>query len=179
MYCGIDYSMTSPSLTVGPSKDFSKCKSFFYTTKKKHEGKFGTNIYGMMAPPYEHEMERFHNISEWAMAILTKFNVTEVCIEGYSMGSSNGRVFNIAENTGLIKWKMWNSGIKYHSAPPTTVKKYFTGKGNAKKDFMHLCFLERTGVNIADIFGQKEDSNPVSDIVDSHAMLCYGIDNHF
>ncbi len=82
MYAGIDYSMSSPSITIGNSTDFSKSKSFFYTTKKKNEGKFGTNIYGMMAPPYEHEMERFHNISEWAMTILKKFNVTEACIEG-------------------------------------------------------------------------------------------------
>lgn len=177
-FAAIDFSMTSPAITVGTSKDFSKCKTFFYTTKKTLEGKYPNNIYGFLAPPHTHEMERFDNISEWIMSIIRTFKVTDVCIEDYAF-AAKGRVFHIAENTGLLKWKLWKAGVKYTSAPPTTVKKYFTGKGNAKKDMMHACFYEQTGVNIAEMFEQKEDSNPVSDIVDSYAMICYGIDNIF
>lgn len=178
MYAGIDYSMSCPSITIGNSTDFKKCKTFFYTKKKKHEGAFPHNIYGMLENPYESEMERFDNISEWAMAIMKKFKVTDVCIEGYSMGSK-GRVFNIAENAGLLKYKLWKQGITFHSPPPTTVKKFFSGKGNSGKEQMHEAFVEKTGVDIAKIFAQKEDSNPVSDIVDSYAMLSYGISHLF
>lgn len=177
MYAGIDYSLSCPAITIGPSKDFGKCKSFYYTNKKKLEGKFDHGIFGMLALPYEHEMERIENISEWAMSILKKFKVSDACIEDYSFGSK-GRVFHIAENAGLLKWKMWKAGIKYNSVPPTSAKKYFTGKGNSGKDVMHQSFVKETGVDISFIFGLKEDSNPVSDIVDSYAMLCYGIDNY-
>jgi len=179
MFAGIDYSMTSPAICVGSKLDFDSCKIFYYTTKIKLQGKTGTNIYGMMAPPYEHEMERYHNITEWAMSILLKFKVTEVCLEGYSMGSNGSRVFNIGENTGILKHTLWSKGIKYSTPAPTQVKKHFTGKGNANKDAMHQCFLDKTCVNIAELFGQKTDSNPVSDIVDSYAMFDYGMTNSF
>lgn len=177
-YAGIDYSMSSPSITVGPSKDFKKCKTFFYTDKSKLEGVHQHHIYGIMKLPYEHEMERFSNITEWAMSILKQFKVTEVCIEGYSMGSK-GRVFGIAENTGLLKYMMWKNNIKYHTPAPTSVKKDFCGKGNAGKDLMYEAFVEKTNVDLVAIFNQKPDSNPISDIADSYAMLCYGIDHYF
>jgi Holliday junction resolvasome RuvABC endonuclease subunit len=123
-------------------------------------------------------MERFYNISQWAMSILKKFSVQEVCLEGYAMGAK-GRVFNIAENTALLKYHLWRANIKYHTPSPTTVKKYYTGKGNSGKTLMHDAFVERTGINLVQEFGQNAESNPVSDIVDSHAMLCYGFHTYF
>lgn len=178
LYAGIDYSMSTPAITVGPSSDFSKCKSFFYTKVKKFDGAFAHNIYGMMNMPYESEMERFNNLAEWAVAILKKFNVKEVCIEGYSMGSK-GAVFNIGENTGILKYHLWKNGIKYYTVAPTQAKKHFTGKGNSNKEAMHDSFVERTGVSVAEVLNGKEKDSPVSDVVDSFAMLCFGIDNHF
>lgn len=175
MYAGIDYSYTSPSICIGPSKDVNKCKMFFYTDKKKFQGKFGNNVFGIAAPPYESQIERFHNISEWAMSILLKFNVTDVCLEGYAMGSTGSRVFNIGENTAILKYRMWQNNIRYITPAPTAVKKHFTGKGNAKKPDMHDSFVELTGLSIADLLQSKPDSNPVSDIVDGYAMLHYGI----
>lgn len=178
MYAGIDYSMTSPAICIGSKLDYKSCMVFYYTTKVKLQGKKSNNIYGIMAPPYEHEMERYHNIAEWALSVLLRFKVSGVCVEGYSMGSK-GNVFNIGENTGILKHELWKHNIKYHTPAPTQVKKYFTGKGNANKDIMHQSFVEKTGVSVADIFNQKTDSNPVSDIVDSYAMLDYGISNSF
>lgn len=177
MYAGIDFSMTCPAITVGTSSDFKKCKSFYYTDKAKFQGAMGHDIYGMQMIPYEHEMERFHNISEWAMSIMKKFKVTDVCLEGYSMGSK-GNVFNIGENTGILKYNLWKAGIKYQTPAPTQVKKYFTGKGNANKLSMHEAFEEKTGISIADLFDLAADKNPVSDVVDSYAMLCYGVDTY-
>lgn len=177
-YAGIDYSIVSPSITVGATKDFKKCKTFFYNKSKKFEGVHPHNIYGIIPFPYEHEMERFKNITEWAISILKKFKVHEVCLEGYSMGSS-GRVFNIAENTGILKCAIYELGIKYHTPAPTQVKKYFCGKGNAGKELMHEAFVEQTGIDITTFIKVSPEKSPVSDIVDSYAMLCYGIDNYF
>lgn len=178
VYGGIDFSMTCPAITIGSSSDFSKCKSFFYTDKKKFEGNLGHDIFGMMMIPYENEMERYGNISDWAMAIMRKFNVSEVCIEGYSMGSK-GNVFNIGENTGILKYNLWKAGIKYHTVAPTQAKKHFSGKGNANKCAMHDAFEEKTGISIVDMLGVGADKNPVSDVVDSYAMLNYGLENYF
>ena len=178
MYAGIDYSISCPAITVGSTDNFEDCKTFYYIKMKKFEGHFGKNIYGMRELPYEHQMERINNILQWSMAILEKFNVSEVCLEGYSF-SSNGRAFDIGENTGILKHALWKANIRCFVPPPTTVKKYFTGKGNAKKDVMHDSFVEKTCIDLTTVLPCKNDKNPISDIVDSYAMLCYGIDNHF
>lgn len=172
MIAGIDYSITCPAITVGPNADFGKCKTFYYTKESKHARTLGHDIYGMMAIPYESEMERYDNLSEWTMTILKRFNVSQVCLEGYSMGSK-GKVFNLAENGGLLKYKMWKAGIEVITPAPTTVKKTFCGKGNAGKEDMHTAFVERTGVDVSSLVGKKPDASPVSDIVDSYAMLDY------
>lgn len=176
MYAGIDYSLTCPAITVSKSKNFKDCKTFYYTDKKKVVGKFKNEIYGIQHVPYESQMERIDNISKWAMSIINKFNVKYACVEDYSFGSK-GRVFHLAENTGLLKWNLWKANIKVITPKPTEVKKYFTGKGNANKDAMYESFLIKTSVDLTLILDQKPDSNPISDIVDSYAMLCYMIDS--
>ena len=174
MWAGIDYSMTCPAITIGNSTDYNKCKTFYYTTSKKFEGKFGSNIYGMMQLPFETQMERFDNIAQWAMSILTKFKILNICLEDYSMGSK-GRVFHIAENTGILKYHIWKKDMNLITVAPTAAKKFFTDKVNSNKEAMHDAFELKTGVSIADIMGEEKDKSPVSDIVDSYAMLCYGL----
>lgn len=176
-FAGIDLSMTTPSVTIGQSKDFSKTKTFFYTNNKKFVGKFDHSIYGIQQLPYACAEERYDNISDWVMSILNYHNVNFVCLEGYSMGSSNGLLFNIAENGGLLKHKLWKNKIEFIIPAPTQVKKYFTGKGNANKSAMYDAFIEKTGAKIAEALNTNPDKSPISDIVDSYAMLCYGIDN--
>lgn len=177
MIAGIDYSMTCPAITIGKSKNIKDCISFFYTDKKKFAGSFSSGrVNGMFQFGYDSEMERFNNITEWAMSILRKYKVDFVCVEGYSMGSK-GKVFNIAENTGILKHTLWKNNIEFITPSPTTVKKHFTGKGNANKTQMFEAYLEKTGFDVASILGTKPDGNPVSDVVDSYAMLCYGFEN--
>lgn len=173
MIAGIDYSMTSPAICVyDRSKPFAfeSCLFFVYSDIKKLANVYGRNLFVSRHGIYTSEQERFDLISEWAMAILLKFNIAEVCMEGYSMGSS-GRVFNIAENGGLLKHKMWKEGIRFECPAPTQVKKLFSGKGNAKKEEMHAAFEEKTNISIISILNMKPDASPVADIVDSFAMV--------
>lgn len=127
--------------------------------------------------PYESQMERFDNISEWAMSIMNKFKVKEVCLEGYAMGGK-GAVFNIGENGGILQYKMYKAGINVIMPAPTQVKKQFTGKGGAKKEVMHDELVKRDNVSIIDILGIKTKNpyeSPVSDIVDAYAMVDFYI----
>ena len=54
--------------------------------------------------------------------------------------------------------------------PPTTVKKYATGKGNSDKNAMHRSFRLETGVDLKEEITPRKAKvgNPVSDIVDSY-----------
>jgi Holliday junction resolvasome RuvABC endonuclease subunit len=85
-------------------------------------------------------------------------------------------VFNIAENTALLKWKMWERGINVEIVPPTALKKWATGKGNADKDRMHDAFQKETGVNLWKIMtpDKKNVESPTADIVDAWALCKWG-----
>lgn len=177
MFAGIDYSITCPAITIGNSKDYTKCKSFFYIDSKKFEGKFGDNVYGMLALPYESQMQRIDNLSEWAMAIIRKFKVTQACIEGYSFASQSGRAFDLGENGGLLKYKLYKENVDFIIAPPKTLKKSFSGNGNANKLVMYESFLQKTnGIDLANLLNTNPEKNPISDIVDSYAALCYNFE---
>ena len=86
---------------------------------------------------------------------------------------ANGRVFNIAENTGILKYKLYQLGIPITVIPPTEAKKFATGKGNADKNAMYVSWLKETGTNIKTLLtpNKTESVSPVSDVVDSY-FLC-------
>lgn len=179
IYAGLDWSMSCPAICIYDNKKpftFANCKFFFYIDKKKFEQSYG-NIHGFKTELYGNEQERFDNISEWGLQILLKHNVKEVCLEGYSMGSS-GRVFNIAENIGLLKHKMWVNKIKFITPAPTSVKKYFTGKGNSNKEAMYTALQSKAiDLDLETLLSSKSKDSPIADIVDSFAMIDFMLNN--
>lgn len=177
---GIDYSYSCPAIAIYCGDDdkfsFEACRFFYLIDTKKYCGTFRGNIKGELLSPYKCDEERYDNIACWAMSILIEHEITHVFIEGYSMGSS-GKVFNIAENAGCLKNKMWSCDIPITTVPPTTVKKFARGKGSGNKDDMHEAFQTLTGINLqAEICPDKgKVSSPVGDIVDAFFILKYGI----
>lgn len=171
--CGVDYSITSPSLTIWDDETelkYENVKMFGLTDTKKYQGVFG-NIRIDAYPTWKVDAERYDKLSNWALAIMKEHGVTKVSIEGYSMGSK-GRVFNIAENGGVLKYKMYLAGIDYIMPAPTQVKKLFTGRGNASKDDMVSYFILNTKCDIIKLIGGTNvKSGPVNDLCDSYAML--------
>lgn len=173
---GIDYSMTSPSICVYNGDlgkfNFNQCRFYFLTDRKKFSTSFLHNIKGEEFAFYSGDYMRFDTISDWAMKYLR--GVDRVCIEGYAFGAK-GKVFHIAENTGILKYKIFQAQIPLEVASPSTVKKLATGKGNATKDDMHSSFYRETGTDL--IFaltpGKTECTSPVSDIVDSFYVCKY------
>jgi hypothetical protein len=94
-------------------------------------------------------------------------------VEGYANAATTNRVFQVAENTGLLKYKLYQLGIPVTVIPPTEVKKHATGKGNADKNAMYTAFIHETGDNIKALLTPKREEcvSPVSDIVDSY-FIC-------
>lgn len=174
-FAGIDYSMTCPSICIWDSSKelkFENCKFFFMKKESKYNKDY-KNVHGFQTPFYNNDMQRFDIVSEWAIEILKKYNVRKVCVEGYSMGSTKGLIFNIAENTAFLKYKMYKQGIEVYTPAPTTVKKFWTTKGNAKKDMMHDVLVEKEDINVSELIGIDSLKSPTSDVVDSYAMLNY------
>ncbi len=72
-----------------------------------------------------------------------------VVIEGYSFASKfKGEL--MGELGGVIRTLLWEQAIPYAEVPPTVLKKFATGKGNAGKDEVLACAIRRWGFLGAD-----------------------------
>lgn len=178
---GIDYSLTSPAICVYDTEkgDFSyeTTEMYFRSNLIRFEAFDEGNVHGSNHGPWACEMDRYNDISEWALKVLTKHQVTQVYLEGYSFGST-GRVFNIAENTGILKFKLWNALIHCEVVAPTTVKKFATGSGRATKEDMYYQFvLENEKVMLKETLTPKANKiiSPLNDIIDAYYILKHGI----
>ena len=173
---GIDLSMTSPALCLhhGENFSFDQCEFFFLTSSDKYLY-INRKLHGETFPEYNGSSERFNNIGTWIVDVCKAHNVGKVYIEDYSYGST-GRVFQIAENGGVCKYLLWKNNIECETLPPTVIKKFATGKGNADKSKMQEAFVAETNFNIKQILGMTDKQwNPSSDLIDSYYICKYGV----
>lgn len=172
---GIDYSLTSPAVCVfvgGSIFKYDDCQFFYLTDIKKYAKSFTKNIHGKMFAEYNAESERYCTIADWAVTKVV--GCEQVALEDYAYSRGNvGRVFHIAENTGILKYKIWKTGTPIDVFSPTAIKKYATGKGNSKKDAMHESFKEDTGVDLMYTMGMDNTRSPLNDIVDAYFICKY------
>ena len=175
---GIDYSLTSPAVCINNDGEF---KFYYLTSKKKYIGQMAENIIGYEHQEYDTPIRRFTQISDWAINTFKRLNYDlknlKVFIEGYSFGSKGQAVFQIAENCGILKYRLQQLNIQYDTVVPSVVKKGATGKGNADKDMMYESFLKETKIDLKKIFDVEKIGNPVSDIVDSYYIAKVGYEN--
>jgi crossover junction endodeoxyribonuclease RuvC len=88
----------------------------------------------------------------------------KIVIEGLSYGSKNtSSLCDLAKLNFAIEVYCKHMGIPYEMVPPTTLKKFVTGKGNCKKDLMLMKVFKRWGVEF-------EDDN----LCDAFALCKYG-----
>jgi crossover junction endodeoxyribonuclease RuvC len=98
---------------------------------------------------------RFVDIGNQIMEQLEPNDV--VTIEGFSYGSKGKGVSTQYGLGWIIRLFLFEKGYKYIEVPPTSVKKFATGKGNTKKDEMVLPIYKRWGFehnsdNVRDAF---------------------------
>lgn len=174
MIAGLDYSMTSPAICLSDFDfKYENCTFSYLTTSKKYDIQFD-NVTGKLLD-YSHSIQRYDLIAIHFLDMMLDCGVQTCYIEGYSMGSK-GRVFDIAENTGIFKHTAWKFGINVITVAPTTIKKFATGKGNANKEKMQDAFISETGINLKDKLNMTEKQwNPSSDIIDAYYVCKYAI----
>ena len=162
---GIDYSLTSPAVCINDGN----LMFYYLTNKKKWIGKQSENIIG-----YEHDewidpIERFKNISNFVFNVIGKHlsptigyrSIEKIFIEGYSYGSKGQGLFQIAENCGILKYRLQEQNLPYETVVPSVVKKGATGKGNADKDMMYEAFVKETKLDLKQIFDTEKVGNPI------------------
>jgi len=172
---GIDYSLNGPAICIFEGKEyftFEKCQFYFLTDVKKNATIFLKNIHGKLFDDYEEECERYDTISDWVMNKI--IGCEQVALEDYAF-NAQGRVFHIAENTGILKYKLWQNSIPLDVVQPSRVKKFATGKGNANKQEMFEAFVKETGTDLRIYFDsiEREIKSPISDVVDAFYICKY------
>lgn len=102
-----------------------------------------------------------------SMQILSKIEIFKpnlVILEGPAFGIQKTiSMFQLGELAGMTKEKLFILNIPFIIVPPTQLKKFITGKGNAKKDLMLLAVHKKFGVDF-------EDDN----LCDAYALARYG-----
>ena len=183
---GIDYSLTSPAICVykeeyGRHFDFDRCMLYYLSNNEKQQqlaSRCGLgNVRAEPYPKWNTQEERHDLLSSWVISLIQ--GCSEVFIEGYAYGVTSNRA-PIYENTGLLKHKMWKQKIPVTNYPPTVVKKFATGKGNANKEQMYEAFVDEllTPTDLKERLTPKATKviNPISDIVDSYFIAKCGIE---
>ena len=171
---GIDYSLTCPCVCVANTKNFDECYFYFLHDSLKFHGRVdGFAILGDPHDEYLTDQQRYENIASWVLNILEPLDKESVyiLIEDYAF-AAKGRVFNLAENCGLLKYMLYKKDYKFSTVAPSVIKKYATGKGNANKEAMWLAFFELTGVDLVGTYGpiSRRLLSPVTDIVDAYYL---------
>lgn len=76
--------------------------------------------------------------------------ITMVAVEGYSFGSRDSHAHALGELGGVVRLALSELQLPYADIPPTCVKKFATGKGNAPKDAVFGEAIRRLGYKGAD-----------------------------
>ena len=181
---GIDYSLTSPAICVykeedGGYFDFDRCM-LYYLSNNKRQQQLATrsglsNLKAEPYPEWKTAEERHEKLASWAYRIVQ--GCEEVLLEGYAYGVTSNRA-PIYENTAILKHKMWKNKLLFTMYPPTVIKKFATGKGNANKEQMYESFVDEllTPTDLKERLTPKAKKviNPISDIVDSYFIAKAG-----
>lgn len=180
---GIDFSMNSPAVVIGDSKDPHKLMMLCFKQRKSDQSNV-KNIIIETFKEYPTNEERYYNNALIILEFIEEHSKSkEVWIEDYSYGSS-GTVFNIAEATGILKHLLWINGYTINKVSPKSVKKFATQSGNSNKTDMYDSFMKEYNFNFNDKLsgptkdlrtGYKDIPSPVSDIIDAYFILMYGL----
>ena len=113
MFAGIDYSTTSPSICV----KVNHCWDIhFLTDRSGLQEEFWHDpflFFGHQIPKMTGSVHKYTYISSWALDVLKSYDVDAVLLEDYAYAAT-GRVFNIGENTGILKYRLARSDINIY-----------------------------------------------------------------
>lgn len=92
--------------------------------------------------PQWNRFARFAHYTREVSELVEAYGVDLVIIEGYSFAGKFNNSLQY-ELGACIRMKLWQDEVKFVEVSPTSLKKFVTGKGNAKKNLMLLSVYKR------------------------------------
>lgn len=80
---------------------------------------------------------------DFSGAVVTHVSRPLVVIEGYAFAARNSHAHALGELGGVIRLALHEAGVPYVDVPPSSLKKYACGKGNANKGEMLAAAIRR------------------------------------
>lgn len=111
------------------------------------------------------EAKGFHRLQLIAKSfdsLIQEHHPDLVVVEGYAYGNRNS-IVSLVEIGTLIRMALYEAQIPWYDAPPSLLKRFVTGKGNAKKPDVAKAVKERWG------FESTSD-----DVVDAYGLARLG-----
>jgi Holliday junction resolvasome RuvABC endonuclease subunit len=99
-------------------------------------------------------LHRIHFLFEWTKAVINDWREgcdVHVAIEGYAFSGKGVRASDLHELGGRIKQWLMLEGIPFRVYIPTSIKKAWTGAGNADKALMQMACYKLTDLDFTQI----------------------------
>lgn len=129
-YCGIDLSLTGTGIVLVDSTGDIIDKALFSTKP---------------VMPIE---VRIIDIAESILFFLKTYNIIDkINIEALAFGARGNVMLQLAALHYHVRIELYKRNFIYDVTSPTEVKKFVTGKGNAKKELMLLNVYKKWGIS--------------------------------
>lgn len=133
---GIDYSINYPSVVINNNGILR----FISFERKDLSKKYLFDIEHYIVEKYPDTLEDSIKLNKLIIHVLQQFCVEMVKIEGFSYMSSGSSYIDLISYQSVLRYMLFESGIKIEIYSPKTVKKT-AGKGNYNKIEMFNAFL--------------------------------------
>jgi len=100
---------------------------------------------GTVRPKKMKGLDRIAFIRDQVHGLIEEVQPELVAYEGYAMGRFAGRAFDLGELGGVLKLMLFERKIRLLLVPPTCLKLFATGKGNADKDRVMAAMAKERG----------------------------------
>lgn len=164
---GLDLSMNSSGCVSWDVDNMEKTFKFrCFTDTRKYES------INVLSTRFVSDFSRYGK-TNWFLERIMEFchGADAIAVEDYSLGSI-GKIFDIAEYCGQIKFALFNAGFSLCTIPPSVHKKYLTGNGRADKVKTTDVALEKfpfLKLN-KELMSLKEYESPQNDVMDAISL---------
>lgn len=129
-----------------------------------HTTASGVVSVGTVRPKKLKGAQRLAFLRDEVEAILDRVKPDLVPFEGYAMGARGNNMFSIGEMGGVLKLALFERKIPVLLVPPSCLKLFVTGKGNADKDQIMVVMAKHRGR----LFASDDEA-------DAYALLQMGV----
>jgi crossover junction endodeoxyribonuclease RuvC len=102
----------------------------------------------VMAPKKVGGWDRVNCIAADVMQLVEAHKPDLVTIEGYGFGQM-ASIVTLAEIGSVIRFLLYQNQVPFIDVPPSSLKKFVAGKGNAKKEMMILNVFQKYGIQVS------------------------------